>query len=60
MTRERGGRTKPRELMLPEALAVALELHKDGHFDEAEALYRKILAAKSASVKCVLISDLWY
>jgi predicted TPR repeat methyltransferase len=46
MTRKRGGKAEPQQLTLSEALAFALELHKGGHFDEAEALYRKVLEAE--------------
>ncbi len=45
MTREQSGEAEPEQLTLSEALALALALHKDGHFDEAEALYRKVLEA---------------
>ncbi|MDH3965955.1 MAG: tetratricopeptide repeat protein [Rhodospirillales bacterium] len=46
MTRGRGSKEKGQQLTLAEALAFALELHKGGHFDEAEALYREVLEAE--------------
>jgi predicted TPR repeat methyltransferase len=33
------------ELTLPEAIAVAIQLHQDGELDEAETLYRRVLDA---------------
>ena len=46
MTRKKRGEDEAQQLTLPEALAFALELHKGGHHDEAEALYRKVLEAE--------------
>ena len=43
MTRRRGGKAEGEQLSVAEALSFALELHKGGHLDEAEALYRKVL-----------------
>jgi predicted TPR repeat methyltransferase len=34
----------PSELTLPEALSVAIQLHRAGHSEEAEIVYRRILA----------------
>ena len=33
----------PTELSIEDALSVAMQLHRVGHFDDAEALYKRIL-----------------
>jgi predicted TPR repeat methyltransferase len=40
-----GERERISELSLPDALALALQVHRRGHLVEAEILYRKVLAA---------------